>query len=101
MILKGFIKEIGQTRGWTNKDGEARQSVKLTLAIPYMSKDGQEFNDELIAEMHLPNAEFLEGLQNTCDANEKCEFHIGFWLSEWNEKSIQNIRVFNLTKMIM
>lgn len=51
MILKGFIKEIGQTRGWTNKDGEARQSVKLTLAIPYMSKDGQEFKDELIAEM--------------------------------------------------
>ena len=51
MILKGFIKEVGQTRSWTNKDGEQRQSVKLTVAIPYLSKDGQERQDELIGEM--------------------------------------------------
>ena len=66
MITKGFIKEVGQTRYWTNKDGETRQSVKLTLAIPYMSKDGQEYNDELIGEMTLPNTEFLAGLTKAC-----------------------------------
>ena len=101
MILKGFIKEVGQTRDWTNKDGEKRQSVKLVLAIPYVSKDGQEHNDELMGEMNLPNADFLAGLKKTCDAREKCEFHVGFSLSDWNGKKIQNIRVFNLTKLMM
>ena len=101
MITKGFIKEVGQTRDWTNKDGETRQSVKLTLAIPYMSKDGQEYNDELIGEMTLPNTEFLAGLTKACEAQEKCEFHLGFSLSEWNGRKIQNIRVFNLTKLLM
>ena len=101
MIIKGFIQEVGQTRDWTNKDGESRQSVKLTLAVPYVSKDGQEYNDELVGEMNLPNQEFLTGLQKTCEAHEKCELHVGFFLSEWNGKKIQNIRVFNLTKLMM
>lgn len=101
MIIKGFIKEVGQTRDWTNKDGEARQSVKLTLAIPYVSKDGQEHNDELLGEMNLPSQEFMEELKKTCEAREKCEIHVGFSLSEWNGKLIQNIRVFNLTKLMM
>jgi hypothetical protein len=101
MIIRGFIKEVGQTRDWTNKDGETRQSVKLTLAIPYVSKDGQEYNDELMCEMNLPNAEFLQGLTKACEEKEKCELHVGFFLSDWNGKKIQNIRVFNLTKLMM
>ncbi len=101
MYLRGFIKEVGQTRDWTNKEGEARQSVKLTLAIPYVSKDGQEYNDELVGEMNVPSQEFLAGLRKTCEAREKCEINIGFSLSEWNGKKIQNIRVFNLTKLMM
>ena len=63
MIIRGLIKEIGQTREWLNKEGEKRQSVKLTLAVPYVSKDGQERNDELIGEMNLQNDEMLEGLK--------------------------------------
>ncbi len=98
MILKGFIKEVGQTRSWTNKDGEQRQSVKLTVAIPYLSKDGQERQDELIGEMSYGNPEFLTSLQQTCQARETCEFQVGFSLSEWQGKKIQNIRVYNLTK---
>ena len=101
MIIRGTIKAIGPVRDWTNKDGEARQSVKLTLAIPYVSKDGQEHNDELVGEMNLPSQEFMEELQKTCEAREKCEIHVGFSLSEWNGKLIQNIRVFNLTKLMM
>ena len=101
MIFKGFIKEVGQTRDWTNKDGEARKSVKLVLAIPYVSKDGQEYSDEMMGEMNLPNDEFLTGLTKTCEAKEKCEFQVGFSLSEWKGKKIQNIRVFNLTKLMM
>ena len=69
MIIRGFIKEVGQTREWTNKDGENRQSVKLTLAVPYVSKDGQEHNDELMGEMNVPNPEFIEGLKNAGLAN--------------------------------
>ena len=98
MIFKGFIKEVGQTRSWTNKDGEQRQSVKLTVAIPYLSKDGQERQDELIGEMSYGNPEFLTSLQQTCQARETCEFQVGFSLSEWQGKKIQNIRVYNLTK---
>ena len=101
MILRGFIKEVGQTRDWTNKDGEQRQSVKLTLAIPYVSKDGQEHEDELIAEMTLPSREFLQGLQKTCEAHEKCELQVGFSLSDWQGKKIQNIKLYNLTKLMI
>ena len=101
MILKGFIKEVGQARDWTDKNGETRQSVKLTLAIPYVGKDGQENCDELIGEMNLPNRDFMDGLSKTCEAHEKCEFHVAFSLSDWNGKKIQNIRVFNLTKLMI
>ena len=101
MIIRGFITGVGHAREWTNKDGESRQSVKLTLAVPYVSKDGQEHNDELQGEMTVPSAEFLEGLKKACEAHEKCEMHVGFSLSDWQGKKIQNIRVFNLTKLMM
>ncbi len=100
MIIKGFIKQVLESREWTNKDGEKRQSVKLILSIPYVSKDGQEHEDELMGEMNYGNEKFLEGLQKACDAHEKCEFQVGFSLSDWNGKKIQNIRVYNLTIMI-
>ena len=101
MIVKGIIKEIGQTRGWTDKNGEQRRSVKLTLGMPYVSKDGQEHEDEMLAEMTLPNDEFMNGLRKACEARERCEFQVGFFLSEWNGKKIQNIKVYNLTKLMM
>lgn len=101
MIIKGFIKEVGQTRDWTDKNGESRQSVKLTLAMPYVSKDGQEHEDELIAEMTLPSQEFMAGLVKACEAHEKCEFQVGFSLSDWQGKKIQNIKLYNLTKLMI
>lgn len=101
MILRAFIKEIGQTRDWTNNQGEKKQSVKLTLAVPYVSKDGQEHSDELLGEMTLPNPEFMEVLRKTCEAQEKCEVQTGFFLSDWQGKKIQNIKIFNLTKLMM
>ena len=101
MVIRGFIKEVGPTREWANKDGESRQSVKLTLTVPFVTKDGQERNDELMGEMSYANPEFLEGLRRTCEAQERCEFQIGFSLSDWNGKKIQNIRVINLTKMVI
>lgn len=100
MIIKGFIKEIGQTRDWTDKEGGKHQSVKLTLAVPYVSKEGQEHSDEMMGEMNVPNQEFMDGLRRACEAKEKCEMHVGFFLSEWQGKKIQNIRVFGITKMI-
>ena len=100
MSIRGFIKEVGQTRDWTNKEGEQRQSVKLTLQVPYLTKDGQERNDELMGEINYGNPEFLEGLKRTQQAHEKCEMTVGFSLSDWKGKLIQNIRVYNVTKMI-
>ena len=100
MIIRAFIKEVGQTRDWTTKEGEQRQSVKLTLQVPYLTKDGQERNDELMGEINYGNPEFLEGLKRTQQAHEKCEMTVGFSLSDWKGKLIQNIRVYNVTKMI-
>lgn len=100
MIIRGFIKEVGQTRDWTTKEGEQRQSVKLTLQVPYLTKDGQERNDELMGEINYGNPEFLEGLKRTQQAHEKCEMTVGFSLSDWRGKLIQNIRVYNVTKML-
>ena len=99
MIIRAFIKEVGQTRDWTTKEGEQRQSVKLTLQVPYLTKDGQERNDELMGEINYGNPEFLEGLKRTQQAHEKCEMTVGFSLSDWRGKLIQNIRVYNVTKM--
>ena len=101
MVIKGFIKEVGSVRDWTGKDGNLGHSVKLTLAVPYVTKDGTERNDELIGEMNFGNTEFLEGLKKTSAANERCEFQVGFSLSEWNGRKIQNIRVYNVSKMVM
>ena len=100
MIIRSFIKEVGQTRDWTTKEGEQRQSVKLTLQVPYLTKDGQERNDELMGEINYGNPEFLEGLKRTQQAHEKCEMTVGFSLSDWKGKLIQNIRVYNVTKML-
>ena len=100
MIIRAFIKEVGQTRDWTTKEGEQRQSVKLTLQVPYLTKDGQERNDELMGEINYGNPEFLEGLKRTQQAHEKCEMTVGFSLSDWKGKLIQNIRVYNVTKML-
>ena len=65
-----------------------------------MSRDGQEHYDELMGEMSFGNPEFLDSLKRTCEAGEKCEFHVGLFLSEWKEKRIQNIKVFNLSKLL-
>ena len=43
MIIKGFIKEVGQTRDWTDKNGESRQSVKLTLTMPYDEYENKSY----------------------------------------------------------
>ena len=100
MIIRAFIKEVGQTRNWTTKEGEQRQSVKLTLQVPYLTKDGQERNDELMGEINYGNPEFLEGLKRTQQAHEKCEMTVGFSLSDWDGKQIQNIRIYSVTKML-
>lgn len=100
MVLKGFIKEVSGGRSWLTKDGESRQSVKLTLAVPYVSKGGEERNDVLMAEVRVPSTEYADELRKTCSAGEKCEFQVGFYLSEWNGKMIQNIRVYNVTKTL-
>ena len=100
MIIRGFIKEVGQTRDWATKEGEKRQSVKLTVQVPYLTKDGQERYDELMGEINYASPDFLEGLRKTQTAHERCEMQVGFSLSNWEGKLIQNIRIYSLTKML-
>ena len=101
MIVKGFITEVGQKRSWNDKDGVEHLNVILFLALPYVKKNGEEQKDELSCEMTLPNEGFLETLRSTCQNHEKCEFQLKFNLSDWNGKKIQNIKLNNLTKIMM
>lgn len=100
MYLKGFIKELGETRSWTNKEGATMMSVKLTLQVPYVARDGQERFDELMGEICYGNQQFLEGLRQAQQAHEKCEMQVGFSLSDWQGRQIQNIKVYSVRKMI-
>lgn len=99
--VKGFIKEVGQTNEWTDGNGELRQSVNLVMAFPHMSKDGRELCDEIAGEMILPKDKSVEGIRKACEDRERCEIHLGFRLSAWKGKKIQNIRVYNITKLMM
>jgi len=100
MILRGFIKEVGQSREWATREGEKKQSVRLTLQVPYVTRDGQERYDELLGEMSYDNPQFLDGLRQAQQAHERCEMQVGFSLSEWQDRQIQNIRVYNITKLL-
>jgi len=100
MIVKGFIKEVGETRDWTTKEGEKRQSTRLTIEVPYMGRDGQERADELMGEISYGNTGYLEALRQTQQAHERCEMQVGFSLSDWKGKKIQNIRVISVTKLL-
>ena len=99
--VKGFIKEVGQTREWTDGKGEQCQSVNLVMAFPHMTKDGREQCDEMAGEMILPKDKSVEGVKKACEDHERCEIHLGFRLTDWNGKKIQNIRVYNITKLMM
>ena len=55
----------------------------------------------MMGEMTLPKDKSLEGIKKACEDHEKCEIHVGFNLSDWNGKKIQNIRVYNLTRLMM
>lgn len=101
MITKGFIVAVGQPREWSNNNGEKMQSVELTIAIPFVTRNGEERNDMLIGEMSYQNADFLNVLRSTSEAHEKCELQIGFYLADWNGKKIQNIKIHNMTKLMM
>ena len=98
MIVKGFITEVGQTRSWTDKDGGEHLNVKLTLSSPYTNKQGEEHEDVLMCEMNIPNEDYLKVLQNACASHERYEFQLGFYLSDWNGKKIQNIKLYNASK---
>ncbi len=100
MIIKGFITEVGQSREWTTREGETKQSVQLTLQVPYVTRDGQERNDELQGEISYGNPQFLDSLRLAQQAHERCEMQVGFSLSEWKDRKIQNIRVYNVTKLL-
>ena len=100
MILRGFIKELGETSGWTNREGATMTSVRLTLQVPYVTRDGQERYDELLGELSYDNPQLLDGLRQAQQAHERCEMQVGFSLSDWHGRQIQNIRVYNVTKLL-
>ena len=100
MIIRGFIAGISKEREWTSKNGEVRQSVDLTISVPYVKRDGQKVEDVLLAEFVLPDTNHLEGLKQALENQEKCEFQIAFSLVDGKQNKFQKIKVYGLTKMI-
>lgn len=100
MICQGYIKEVGQTIDWTDKNGEKKQRVQLVMRIPCGAREGKEYSDEMIGDVYPRNPEFLESLKRTCEAGEKCEFQVRFSKVDWYEKKIQNITVSKITKLL-
>ena len=101
MLVRGILSEVGQPRDWTDKNGVKKQCVTLLMRIPCGAREGNEFFDEIMGEISFGNPEFLNSLKRICEAKEVCEFQLRFSLVDWNEKKIQNIRVFNLSKPLI
>lgn len=96
MILQGFIKRIGAPRVWNTKENETRYSYPIVVSIPYVSSDGKEREDELIAEHTAGNPDYIKKLEEARDKQQRMEFRIGFTVREWEGKEFNNIKLFNI-----
>ena len=52
MIKQGFIKEIGEPRTFTDKDGNARHAYPVVCDFPYTTQNGRDATDELVADLY-------------------------------------------------
>lgn len=71
---------------------------EIDIVFTLYEQAGEEHEDVLMCEMNIPNEDYLKVLQNACESHERYEFQLGFYLSDWNGKKIQNIRLYNASK---
>ena len=99
MIKQGFIKEIGEPRTFTDKDGNARHAYPVVCDFPYTTQNGRDATDELVADLYADNPEYIEQVRGIITQNRKCELTLYFSVSldskgrKWQRLSSAGLRI--------
>ncbi len=100
MIKQGTIKAIGQPRSWKTKEGEARETYPVTVAIPYVRQDGKQGEDLLVCDHICANPDYVKQLNELMESQAELDLTISFSLHEYNGKEYTNIKLLNLSRKI-
>lgn len=100
MIKQGTIKAIGQPRSWKTKEGEARETYPVTVAIPYVRQDGKQGEDLLVCDHICANPDYVKQLNELMESQAELDLTISFSLREYKGKEYTNIKLLNLSRKI-
>ena len=101
MIKQGFIKEIGEPRTFTDKDGNARHAYPVVCDFPYTTQNGKDATDELVADLYADNPEYIEQVRGIITQNRKCELTLYFSVSlDGKGRKWQRIKLSNITQLL-
>ena len=100
MIKQGTIKAIGQPRSWKTKEGEARETYPVTVAIPYVRQDGKQGEDLMVCDHICANPDYVKQLHELMESQAELDLTISFSLREYNGKEYTNIKLLNLSRKI-
>ena len=100
MIKQGTIKAIGQPRSWKTKEGEARETYPVTVAIPSVRQDGKQGEDLLVCDHICANPDYVKQLNELMESQAELDLTISFSLREYKGKEYTNIKLLNLSRKI-
>ena len=100
MIKQGTIKAIGQPRSWKTKEGEARETYPVTVAIPYVRQDGKQGEDLMVCDHICANPDYGTQLNELMESQSELDLTISSSLREYNGKEYTNIKLLNLSRKI-
>lgn len=100
MIKTGFIKAVGEPRTWNTKEGEQRYTAPVTISIPYVRQDGKQGEDEMICDHTYGNADYMEQIKDLAQRHVEVDMTIAFAVHDWKGKSINNVRLTNISQRI-
>ena len=100
MIKQGTIKAIGQPRSWKTKEGEARETYPVTVAIPYVRQDGKQGEDLMVCDHICGNPDYVKQLNELMESQAELDLTISFSLREYKGKEYTNIKLLNLSRKI-
>ena len=100
MVKQGIIKAIGQPRSWKTKEGEARETYPVTVAIPYVRQDGKQGEDLMVCDHICGNPDYVKQLNELMESQAELDLTISFSLREYKGKEYTNIKLLNLSKRI-
>ena len=101
MIKKGFIKEVGEPRTFTDKEGKQRSAYPVVCDFPLTTQNGKEVIDEIVAELYADNPAYVELVRKTAQEGRKCEITLYFSVSmDSNGRRWQRINLGNIKQTL-